>query len=384
MSLDFRQTPRAALHRAARAGLFLGIPLALVLGAAGVSRAFDAASGWTVGETLTAADLNTLVVRLGGLAAGLSSQSATVDALVSEVTTVKTQVASLEAGTADVSALKARVASLEAGAAEVTALKARVASLEAGVAEVSDLKARLASLEDAVANAPFGREFVASTSDRQTDLGDQLKALLSQHRNVHLTLARGTAATPAEYRWNTRVDLPAGARLVIEGDGYENVAANLGVRILMDVALSRIESDGSTRRAPARLVANARSEFMLRGVSVIESGNSGLEPTYQCTLAALFTVGEQALVTIDQSRITSTEHIVNPHERAVGHVRFGHTWIDRHPAVATGKPNINPVATYPGWCWTGGGVIVSSVSSTHLGSGVDWLSAYPNNLIKFD
>lgn len=342
MNLGSRDTAQAALRRAARAGVIIGIPLALVLGAAGVTRAFDATSGWTAGETLTAADLNTLVGRLGSLAAGLNAHSATIDALVSEVTTLKTRTASLEAGAADVSALASRVAALEASAAEVSALRSRVAALE-----------------DDVAAAPFGREFSASISDQGTDLGLQLGALVARHRNVVVTLARGTTDSPAEYRWNTPVWLPVGRRLVVSGDGFENGAQNIGVKIWMDQALARPED--VQRRIPARLVALERSSFLLQGVHVVQSGISSLPITLSPVFSGVFTLGEQASIDLSQTRIEVTENLVNTHSRAWGRVRFGHTFIERSSTAVV------PVSTYRGNQWTGGGAVVSAPKPyTHL------------------
>jgi hypothetical protein len=57
---------------ATRVGLIIGIPLTLLLGTFTAAHAFSS-SGWTSGETLKAADLNTLVARIGALENTVSS-----------------------------------------------------------------------------------------------------------------------------------------------------------------------------------------------------------------------------------------------------------------------------------------------------------------------
>lgn len=315
----------AVLHRAARLGLILGIPLAVLLGAAGVSRAFDPSSGWTPGEVLTAADLNALLEKVNALVTSGSAQAASLESLTATVGTL--------------------------------------------TAQVNALSAELNALRAAANGDPYGPVFVTSISDTGTDLGVQLNALVAQHRNVSVTLARGTATAPAEYRWNTMVVLPSHSRLDVIGEGFENGAGNLGVRILMDTVGVVVEN-GGTRRAPARLVARNHSAFLLAGVYASESGNSNLPMTLSCERSALFTMGEGAIVDLHQIRIESTENVVNPHGRAYGHVRFGHTFIDKAPGSLR---DVVPVDSYPGWCHTGGGALVTpKTTHTHLGAGVSW------------
>lgn len=390
MNLDSHALARAALHRAARTGLAIGIPLALLLGAVGVSRAFDPGSGWTAGETLTATDLNAIVARLNALVATVTSQAATVasvrdtatdlEAHVSALTTTATaQAASLESLGATTGNLGTQVSQL---ATKVTSQAASVDALGASVGSIGTQVGTLTASENArqagASFGPYGPEFATAISDTTTDLGVQLAALMAAHRNVSVSLARGTTDAPKVYRWNTRVDLAPYTRLVVIGDGYTNGANNIGVKILMDTVNTFIDpadTTKSTRRVPGRLAAADDARFALGGVIVEETGNSSLPLTFACDRAGLFTAADGARVELFQIRISATEPIVNVSNRSFAHIRFGHTFIDKAPGSVR---DIVPVEVYPGWCFTGAGAVVTpKTAHTHLGTGVTW-STSPN------
>ncbi|XYH99746.1 hypothetical protein ACMHYB_08275 [Sorangium sp. So ce1128] len=221
-----------------------------------------------------------------------------------------------------------------------------------------------AALAKARAMTPWNRADVkneVTLSDTETDLGDQLNALLATSRDVEVTLPRDSA-----FVWNTPVVLSEFQRLTIQGEGQTNGANDISVAVAMTA--NRVdESSGTPSRAVQRVTAREFSYFGLYGVNLNAVTNDTLPYPPDSSLAALFVLsGDHATIELSQIRILTTEDVVNVGSHAYGRVKFGWTYIDKDPAFV---PEVRAIKADSGWGFTGNGAVVAR-SHSPMGPGV--------------
>ncbi len=230
------------------------------------------------------------------------------------------------------------------------------------------VQGRLHIEEDALLLSPSACKNVL-LDNPTTELGEQLRALVGKYRCTSVTLKAGTTWT-----WNSLVAVRAFQSLLVTGEGWTSGANNLTVTINM----TNNPTYNTTHRGPARLmITGIAPSFTLTGVRINET-QGDTRPYAGCGTGGLVSAGDASygVISIDQSRITSTEHVVGVGMRSDINVRFGHTYIDTQPSGRA----IFAVALSNEECFAGSRVLVHG-SHTYLGPQVTY-QASPKIIIS--
>lgn len=208
------------------------------------------------------------------------------------------------------------------------------------------------------------------------DLGTQLAGILSIYDNVYARLPQNSSFT-----WNNQISLTSGQELVINGEGFTNGANNITATITMNSngTYSYPSCNGGT---PSKVVSRVKvwggAKLTIQGVYIEETqddtrpyscaAEAGLIGVYGADVGGHNLLGPSkapAVVSIRQSRIKSTENIVNiSGENAFANINFAHVYIDRYSTR-----NIYAVSLFTGWNHPSCYAIVNNAILT-LGSGV--------------
>ena len=209
--------------------------------------------------------------------------------------------------------------------------------------------------------------FQVYIDDTSRDLGTQLAEMLEKYDRIYAVLARKS------FTWNVPISVSDRQTLVIRGEGYQNGANNIGTTINMTTANERALNDSNTN--PHRCVYRATSagHLNIAGIYLQESINSSLPLHSSGVCRALFSTSEFGKVSFAQSYAWITEDLTNFNGWSVGHIRFGWTYVYRHPSYSK-SGNLYVVKADSGWNFAGHGGTVSH-SHTYLYDNIQ----YQNN-----
>lgn len=216
-----------------------------------------------------------------------------------------------------------------------------------------------------VANRDFNvKTKTIEINDTSVDLGHRIGNITQKYRNTRVKLNHESSFT-----WENEVRVPKDHHLSIKGEGYQNGANNITVNITIN-RNNTDEISGDPHRDPSRLNVGSDAEVFIQGVRFKEDVNADLPLTPKnCQGGALFNVGgRDATLEFQQLKGTFTENVLSFGNEQYGRIRTGHTDIYKQ---SDSVRNISAVTYYDGWCFAGGGGVVSH-SHTNLGNGVSY------------
>jgi len=206
------------------------------------------------------------------------------------------------------------------------------------------------------------------------DLGQQIESLVARYQVVNVRFKLEATDDRLMFEWNHPFSIPENHTLTIVGP-HDNAPTEDSLRVQINMTKTPSLSwhgndDPGNRRIPERAFVGKNATLYIAGIRLYESANDKRElARTACSGGALFDVhADFGTVVLIQSHVRSTEDIVGFGTHAYGRAKFGHTSVNRY---FPDSRNIHILKTYTGWCFAGGGGVVSR-SHTNLGEGVSF------------